>query len=131
MERMEAGTALYLSGADSGAWRPEQVALRVRRELARRGLVCPGRLELEAFPGREGLLVFVLTPVLRWARCAGWEELRAASRACPAAARRGAWWCGDGFYIALPGGGEGCPLPGGARVGLHGALLAALERLSS
>lgn len=131
MERMEAGTALYLSGPDCGAWRPEQVARLVRRELARRGMVCPGPLELEAFPDRKGLLVFVLSPVLRWARCAGWKELCAAARTCPGAARRGAWWSRDAFYIALPGGGEGEPPPCGDGVGLHGALLTALAGLSS
>lgn len=132
MEHLETGTALFLRAAPGRERRPEALARRVRRELRRRGLVCPGVLELEAFPSGEGLLVFVLSPVLRWERYGDWTALLTAARAHPPAARRGCLWCGGAWYVALPGDGAGqAPPERGERVMLGGNLLCALAGLSS
>lgn len=132
LEHLETGAALYLSAPAGRELRPEALARRVRGELGRRGLVCPGRLELEVFPSGAGVLVFVVSPVLRWARCGDWTELLAAARRHPAAATRGCLWCGGAWYIALPGDGAGqVPPARGGRVAVSGALLSALAGLSS
>ena len=108
--------ALYITPADlrERGLTPEGLTLEralelTRDALAQEGLALEGAIEIEAYPGACGVLVFarVRPPERLWYSFGGLEPLLAAARSLPEPRPDAAlfWWEGR-WWLSLPAGAE-------------------------